>query len=599
MMKRLAFLIALAAACLVLLPAQAQDDGNGRGVVILAFPNSVCFNGYCSISLALLMPRLFDVDPATGALRGADRSSRALARVVPPDLPSDIVTLELADRQWSDGQPVTAYDVLYNLMLNAAYPSYTSVPQMQVVVGARVVDAKTIKIRFAATPDEIAKLLPPNAPTPTGTCDALPRMNDYLAAAHQYVAGFQDFVDHHTPPSDVPSLTDWNQAADDAHLFQSTDPGDEIITSGSYREAEDGDFVPVDGTGAAIRFVYVLPPPDRLSTSANAFIAGDTNLLLYVPVNERSAVRLLADPDRGSVQIAEVPGREALVILFNFGDPRRPLPGIHPETGEVLDQGANPLFSNPAVRRALQLAIDPPALIDEVMQRSAALLAGLYPPSSWAFDPSLPLPETNIQEAQRLLDEAGWRMHGEIRTCQGCQTAEDGTPLQFALGSLSDDANLADQITRQWARIGVQAQAAGENLSSLTSQTFDAYLTRVGGKPYEDSDPDRSLMLTPAGDVVDYAKIPAGVFLNYGSYNNPEVTALLAQARTLPGCYTVARASIYHQIEHILQQDLPFIPVAAPTEFYAAAPGVLGFAPRTNDPLWNVESWIVAGADTP
>jgi hypothetical protein len=47
-------------------------------------------------------------------------------------------------------------------------------------------------------------------------------------------------------------------------------------------------------------------------------------------------------------------------------------------------------------------------------------------------------------------------------------------------------------------------------------------------------------------------------------------------------------------VERVLQADLPFLSIAAPNEFYAAAPNILGFAPRTGDPLWNVESWVVS-----
>lgn len=588
MMKRLGLLIALAAACLVLLPAQAQDgeaDGNGRGVVRMADPYGECLTGSCAPLVSLLLPRLFEVDPVTGTLLDADSSGKALARIVPTSLPADTVTLELADRQWSDGLPVTAYDVLYTLMVKRL--DETSMKLPQVVIGAQIIDDKHIALRFTPTDDEAAKL-PRDTPPATATCDALPRANQYVRPYHAYVEDFRSFVDNHAPEGNLPSLDAWWDAYRNAEMpypYAMTD-----LTSGSYRYVDDGQFVPVDGTGAVI--LSVSAAPNRI----DKFIAGETNLLFNIPESERPKLRLLADANRGNVQIAEVPGRESLIILLNLGNPKRPLPGIHPETGEGLDQGTNPLFSNPAVRRALQLAIDPPALIDGVIQRSAQPLAGLYLPSSWAFDPSLPLPETNVQEAQRLLDEAGWRMHSSTRTCQGCQTTEDGTPLQVSLGTSGLDRAVANQIVSQWARIGVQAFVSIEDNSRLAAQTFDAYLARVGGSPYEAADPDRTLMLTPAGDVVDPAKMPPGVFLNYGSYNNPDVTALLAEARTIPGCDTGARAIIYHQVERILQQDLPFLSVAAPTEFYAAAPDVLGFAPRTGDPLWNVESWIVASA---
>lgn len=598
MIKQFLLLLVLAILCFLLLPARAQevtpaaDAGAGRGVVTLADASGACADGYCAALVGLLLPSLFDIDPATGALLGADVSDRALARVVPPDLPTDEVTLELADRQWSDGQPVTAYDVLFSLML------YQLAEREQVVsgavLGARIIDERTIALRFTETAAELAELTPAQTPR-TPTCDALPRANIYLVSYRLYSPGFRDFAEQHAPAGDAPSLVEWWRAYNDAQQpYPYRAASSALITSGAYRTLGDGQFVPADGSGAALRLISALPEQFVRPNTIDAFIAGTTNVLLDVPVSERAGLRRLAAADARSVQVAEVPGLESLIIVLNLGNPARPLPGIHPETGAILDQGRHPLFSDPAVRRALQLALDPDALIDGVLQRSAVPLAGLYPPSSWAFDPTLARVETNLQAARQLLDEAGWKDNGVVRVCTGCATAEEGTQLRFALASNGGDYTLADEITKQWARIGVQAFGSGEGRFLLASQSFDAYLARVGGSAYEDADPDRTLLLTPAGDFPLSSDIVGSPFLNYGSYNNPEVTDLLAQARTLPGCDLAGRAALYRQVERILQQDLPFIPVVAPTEFYAAAPGVLGFAPRTGDPLWNVESWVVA-----
>jgi ABC-type transport system substrate-binding protein len=181
-----------------------------------------------------------------------------------------------------------------------------------------------------------------------------------------------------------------------------------------------------------------------------------------------------------------------------------------------------------------------------------------------------------------------------VRECIRCQTAREGTQLSFTLASpyLNTHYNTVSQIIRQWRRIGVLASDAGANESALYSQTFDAYLLPIGGQPYENADPDLTTMLTPAGDVLNPEYAPQ--VWNFGSYNNPEVTRLVEQARTLPGCDPAARAEIYHQVERLFREDLPFLYVVAPDEFYAAAPNVLGFAPRTGDPLWNIESWVVS-----
>lgn len=582
-LKHFSPLIMIVLAALLLVPARAQDTEAGRGVVRLGSGS-----GDADALLALVLPRLFDVDPVTGTLLDATASRRAVARTITPSLPADEVTLTLdSEREWSDGEPITAYDVLFSLLAHTETPQNPYFTSLEGIAGARVIDEYTIALRFAATDAEIAEL-PPDTPPATATCDDLARANVYLLRSE--TAKFREFVDQHAPEGESPSLDEWHDAYWDANLPTASSAIAEV-TSGIYSaprfDTELGRLVPTDGTGAALI--------SRVSNGdVNSLIAGDINVLLDVPINQRAALRTLAPPETRNFQIADVPGREALIVLLNLASPKRPLPGIHPETGEILEQGQHPLFSDINVRRALQLAIDQNAIIDGVLQRSARPLASLFPPGSWAFDDSLTPPERNVEAAKQLLDEAGWIDNGVVRRCVGCQTAPEGTPLQFTLSGAFGYYEIADELTQQWAEIGAVAYAVDQDEYSVAGQTFDAYLTPAGGMQYDDADPDRTLMLTPAGDILDPNAPTPSALLNYGSYNNPQVTELLEQARTVPGCAPAERAAIYHQLERLLQQDLPFLSVAAPDEFHAAASNVLGFAPRTGDPLWNVESWVVS-----
>lgn len=181
-----------------------------------------------------------------------------------------------------------------------------------------------------------------------------------------------------------------------------------------------------------------------------------------------------------------------------------------------------------------------------------------------------------------------------VRECIRCQTARQGTELHFIFGvpSLGIYSNIGNQIMQRWQQIGVLATGTDGIDFALGTQVFDAYLLPVGGRPYEDADPDPSAMLTPVGDRLNSEN--GAQALNFGSYHNPEVTRLVEEARALPGCDLTARAELYHEVERLLRDDLPFLYVAAPDEFYAAAPNVLGFAPHTGNPLWNIESWVVS-----
>jgi peptide/nickel transport system substrate-binding protein len=67
------------------------------------------------------------------------------------------------------------------------------------------------------------------------------------------------------------------------------------------------------------------------------------------------------------------------------------------------------LFSDPAVRRALVTAIDRPQIIEAVMKGQATPGVTPLPPIfEWAFDDSLEAPPYDPDEAKRMLAEAGW-----------------------------------------------------------------------------------------------------------------------------------------------------------------------------------------------
>ena len=350
-LKRCLPALTLVAALLLIGAVRAQDDGDGRGVVKL---NSG--TGSAESLAMLILPRLFDLDAAAGTLLDASASDRALVTVVPPDLPADVVTLRLDEtRVWSDGEPVTAYDVLFSLLAYLGSSSFSDTVGIQAIAGARIVDEHTIRLRFAASAAEAADL-PPDAQPLTATCDDLPRTNVFIAHSDALVSTFREFVDQHAPEGDLPSLAAWQQAYREAKL----PPLGETITpatSGAYVQPtfdtnRNDRWVPADGTGAAI--VTPAQSGDRIA----AFIAGETNLLTDVPIDQRAGLRSLANPDARNFQIAEPPGRESLIILLNLANPVRPLPAFHPETGAPLDQGVHPIFGDVRVRRAFQLALD-------------------------------------------------------------------------------------------------------------------------------------------------------------------------------------------------------------------------------------------------
>jgi len=70
----------------------------------------------------------------------------------------------------------------------------------------------------------------------------------------------------------------------------------------------------------------------------------------------------------------------------------------------------------------------------------------------------------------------------------------------------------------------------------------------------------------------------------------------MEQARTLPGCDPAARAELYHEIQALMQEDLPYVPLFDTEGMYAARTSVGGFSPFPSQLFWNVDRWTVASS---
>lgn len=554
-----------------------------------------CFmDGTGCVSLSpLLYPQLFGVDADTGQLVAGGEGTSILATAVPEDRLADEIIITLRqDLYWSDGVPITAYDVLYSLMMYSEYP-YEFFAMNRKLLGVRFIDAYTLGLRFSMTAEEIARNAP-DGEVLTSTCDVLPRSNFMVLPAHQFRPRFSAFVDDFIQQrSGSNALARWQLAftyGSSEYTVQGANT--EMITAGEYTWVDTSlqQLIPMSSEGSAL-MTQAGDAFTGASNNVNHFMRGETNVLLNPLFNQRAGLRDLVDPNRGNLQIVEVPSQQGYIVQLNFADTRRPLPAFHPETGEPVEQGEHPILSHLRVRQALQLAIDPEAIIDTVFQQSAMPMDSLFAPTSWAYEPLEDM-GFNLQRANQLLEEAGWfRTRPGMRFHQATQRE-----LVLTLGTFgsSIDHAVAMQLASQWGQIGVQVyvQSGEDARSALSNQRFDAFLRLTDSTLYEQLDPDRTRMLTPISDVL--STDVTGAIENHGSYNNPEVTTLLETARTVSDCDPALRASYYQQVSQILQEDLPFLRVVRPLEFYAAAPNVMGFDPRSGDPLWNVRSWRVS-----
>lgn len=131
-----------------------------------------------------------------------------------------------------------------------------------------------------------------------------------------------------------------------------------------------------------------------------------------------------------------------------------------------------PMFADANVRRALGMAIDVPGIIRQLrMEEWVTQAAGPFPPILKDFhDPRIrPLPYDTAR-ANRLLDSAGWReTNGDgIRE-------KDGRPFRFTLITNTGNQRRADVsqiLQRMWREVGVDVRLQQFEFGSVSERQF-------------------------------------------------------------------------------------------------------------------------------
>lgn len=144
-----------------------------------------------------------------------------------------------------------------------------------------------------------------------------------------------------------------------------------------------------------------------------------------------------------SLRIQTVPSLSVGYLLFNHrapGDRSQP----------------HPILSDPAVRRAIALAIDRPRLLRSVFGPYGSVANGPYGRASWVRRVAPPGPPFDPAQARALLDRRGWRdTNGDgIRDRQG-------TPLALRLiypGTSVPRVALAEAVQAMLRQVGVDLQ---------------------------------------------------------------------------------------------------------------------------------------------
>jgi peptide/nickel transport system substrate-binding protein len=310
-------------------------------------------------------------------------------------------------------------------------------------------------------------------------------------------------------------------------------------------------------------------------------------------------------PYLDSIELRFFPGAEAAVSALVAGQTDAVI-GLAPEAAAHVARSASrqvlaaPTFAytellfnqrqapltDPAVRRAIGLAIDRRALVKQTLLGYARSIDSPIPPAiRWIPAPS-PQP-VDPSTARKVLDQAGWRIPAGRAVRH-----RDGQDLNVSLSypSVPPYLAVASAIKRDLAPIGVgvklnPASAERSLADVLQTGAFQMALTSIDNGP----DPDVYVLwhsgeAPPAG--VNFSGMPKDVFLDKD----------LEDGRFKPD--PLVRRKAYVDAEKFIAQDDPACFLFTPNELLGVSVRLKGARPpgavATGQRLEYVQNWYIA-----
>ena len=261
------------------------------------------------------------------------------------------------------------------------------------------------------------------------------------------------------------------------------------IGSGSYKLASwtPGSEVvleKVQDPGNFQKIVWRIIP--EASTRSAELIAGNVDIITNVAPDQLDAVN-----NSGTAKVQSVQGTRRIYVGFNLSEPFAAMPG-----GDAIQ--------DPAVRRALQYAVDVPTICAQLLNFPCVRATGIVnPPNAnpnlepYPYDPGM---------AEKLLDEAGW------------PRGEDGNRFtirfQGPRGRYLNDENVVLAIAQYLRDVGLNVELDIMEWGSVYVPLIRE--RNVGPLFFLGSG---GALWSPLYDMTDLAKVDSGT--NYTHWDDP------------------------------------------------------------------------------
>jgi peptide/nickel transport system substrate-binding protein len=203
-------------------------------------------------------------------------------------------------------------------------------------------------------------------------------------------------------------------------------------------------------------------------------------------------------------------------------------------------------FANKKVRQAANYAINKKAIVEDVLEGTAAIAAGPTPPAfAWAYNESLEPYPYDPDKARALIKEAG----------------AEGATLTFYV--TEGGSGMLDPVAMGTA-IQADLEAVGFDVKIETYE-WNSFLGVVNPGLEGKADMAEMAWMTNDPDTLPFLALrteswPDQGGFNSGYYSNPKVDELLNAARSSTD--QNERARLYQEMQTIVQDDAPWVFVA-------------------------------------
>lgn len=533
----------------------AQD---GETIIVRGFGNIVSFNpaltndGASFQAFSVLFPTPYEIDKFTG-----EPTPGLTSWEVSDDGLTYTFTI-LPDANWSDGTPITSNDMKFVIdAVKSEEIASTLEPSVADIAEVNIIDDKTYEVVLSAP-----------------SCTAFSQMGGIrFMPSHKYAEDFSDFMDN--PFNMNPDVS-----------------GGPYILEAWEPDAFQSFTANPDWWGGEVGIPNLI----------NRVVGEQAVALQSIQAGEIDYTYFQGDlfaqiPDTSNLQWEIFPQMSVNFFSLNWVDPEA-ISSAYDEDGNPIEQTPHPIFSDVNVRKAFAMGYNKADILATLGgdQGGTPLVGAVNPGVAWAYADEIQPYGYDPEAAAQLLEDAGW-----VDEDGDGVREKDGVRLSFTI-SYSDILLFFETTALvaqdQLGDIGFEVELEKVEWANYINdiylgQNYDATpMSNSGGTGGAPDPNDFMSLLRSDEDVV-------GSGNNLASYVNPEVDALIDQARTIEGCDTEARAEIYKEIQRLTYEDVAYDWTFVPNIWQTANARIGNFEPGSSWVFYgytsDIANWTIEG----